>query len=62
MVLGKLPKMYSDEIVQKELKTNDTEKHSHAMVGYVDSDWAGDTAPRKSVTGIAIMFSGAVIA
>ena len=32
-----------------------------ALHAYVDSDWAGDTSHRKSVTGLAIMFAGAVI-
>lgn len=29
--------------------------------GYVDSDWAGDTTTRKSVSGIAFLLAGAVI-
>ena len=31
------------------------------MLGYVDSDWAGDTSHHKLVTRIAIMFAGDII-
>ena len=32
------------------------------LSGFADSDWAGDTIQRKSISGIAIMFAGGVIA
>jgi len=59
-----LPQMYSDPEMQKELLT-DTTRNSDlgtTMTAFVDSDWAGDTQHRKSITGLAVMFSGSVIA
>jgi len=31
-------------------------------MGYMDSDWAGDVSHRRSITGISMFYSGAVIA
>ena len=36
---------------------NDT----HEIIVFFDSDWAGDVRHRKSVTGIAVKFSGGVV-
>ena len=50
----------------------ETHKDNHDIVtqpggsgnleGLTDSDWAGDTAKRKSISGIIIMYAGGVIA
>ena len=56
-----LPTMYSDQVVQNEMFQHKTSDNTN-MLGFVDSDWAGDTAHRRSMTGIAIMFGGAVVA
>ena len=56
-----LPTMYSDMIIQKEIE-QDAKMRNEDMIAYVDSDWAGDTSHRKSITGIAVVFAGAVIA
>ena len=58
-----LPKMYSDETTQNELKEQPKLPNDlGTMFGYVDSDWAGDTSHRRSITGMAMMFGGAVVA
>ena len=36
--------------------------NSQELVGLVDSDWAGDTKKRKSLSGIIIMYAGGAIA
>ena len=60
---GELPKMYSDNVIKAELMNEElTPTNLQEMYGFVDSDWAGDTDHRKSITGIAIMFAGSVIA
>ena len=62
---GILPTMYSDtkecKEIESHMKNNDQEHNSH-LIGYVDSDWAGDVSHRRSITGIAIFYGGAVIA
>jgi len=58
-----LPKMYSDPEIQKELLIDKTSNSDlGTMTAFVDSDWAGDTQHRKSITGLAVMFAGSVIA
>ena len=61
-----LPKMYSDEKECNEIKLHMRENNQHKnnahLMGYVDSDWAGDVSHRRSITGIAIFYGGAVIA
>ena len=55
---GPLPKVYSDNynIDQSIHPTNAT-----TLQGMVDSDWAGDTNHRKSVSGIALTIAGGCI-
>jgi len=55
------PTMYSDPIVQKEMCKKEISENSK-LIGFVDSDWAGDTSHRRSMTGMAILFGGTVIA
>jgi len=58
-----LPYMHSDAIIQKEIQEYAHHKYENGkIIGFVDSDWAGDTSHRRSITGIAILFAGAVIA
>jgi len=57
-----LPIMYSDPIIQQELIKNEPSMENDKLTAYVDSDWAGDTSHRRSVTGMAVLFAGAVIA
>jgi len=58
-----LPQMYSDPEIQKELLSDKTcNSDLGTMTAFVDSDWAGDTQHRKSITGLAVMFAGSVIA
>ena len=62
---GILPAMYSDKRECDEINAHMT---THApniqnyLHGFVDSDWAGDVSHRRSITGIAIFYGGAVIA
>ena len=61
--IPEFPKMYSDSKIQSELTKDGTSINDIGkMIGFVDSDWAGDTQHRRSITGMAIMFGGAVIA
>jgi len=48
-----LPTMYSDNLTQKEL--NEELQHDQdKFTAFVDSDWAGDTSHRRSITGLAV--------
>mmetsp|Transcript_1212 Transcript_1212/g.1854 ORF Transcript_1212/g.1854 Transcript_1212/m.1854 type:complete len:275 (+) Transcript_1212:521-1345(+) len=52
---GYLPTLHADNhTLEVPLQQN--------LSGFVDSDWAGDTLQRKSISGIAIMMAGGVIA
>jgi len=63
MRTGTIPVMYSDKDTQKELYDDSLNiNNTSNMYSFVDSDWAGDTVHRKSITGIAVMFAGSVIA
>ena len=58
-----LPHVRPDE-AQNEQYTADSNPlkiPQHLTFSYVDSDWAANTKTRRSVSGIAIMFAGAVI-
>jgi len=52
-----LPRTHSDN------HTLQVHPHSYlpTLFGYVDSNWATDTAHRKSVTGIALLFAGGAV-
>ena len=63
MKSGETPVMYSDNEIIKELMEDSLNINNESnMFSFVDSDWAGDTVHRKSITGIAVMFAGSVIA
>ena len=54
---GELPSLHPDNhnLITKP-------NNSHHLVGLVDSDWAGDSIRRKSLSGIIIMYAGGAIA
>ncbi len=54
---GKLPTLHSDNY---KLQTKFDEQGN--LLGMADSDWAGDSIKRKSMTGIIIMLAGGAIA
>ena len=54
---GKLPKVKSDPYQYTVKSSNESDE----IIGYSDSDWAGDTSHRKSVSGIAVMYAGGVV-
>ena len=56
---GPLPTIRQDPYVRTEFPDN---TKPLIPFGFVDSDWASDTTHRRSVSGIAIMYGGAVIA
>jgi len=61
--LKPLPNMHNDAIIQKEILEDEHHNYDNGkMIGFVNSDWAGDTSHRRSITCIAILFVGAVIA
>jgi len=65
LIHGKLPKMYSEQKICDEVRLHEkdnSERTQNYLHGYVDSDWAGDVSHRRSITGIAIFFGGAVVA
>ena len=63
--MGTMPKVYSDE---KEImsvvnhKSKYKRKIDEDLVGFTDSDWAGDVEHRRSITGMAVFFGGSVVA
>ena len=58
-----MPNIFSDiGEYQKNVSVQDMQEKLRNMFGFVDSDWAGDTQHRHSITGIAIFLSGAVVA
>ena len=54
---GELPTLHSDNYKMQTAFDGDGK-----LIGLVDSDWAGDTVKRKSMTGIVIMLAGGAIA
>ena len=54
---GEIPKLHPDNHNIATKANNSTN-----LVGLVDSDWAGDTIKRKSISGIVIMYAGGAIA
>ena len=54
---GELPHLHSDNYTM-QTQPNATGK----LIGLVDSDWAGDSVKRKSMTGVIIMLAGGAIA
>lgn len=54
---GELPTLHHDNYTVSNEPTKNTE-----LAGLVDSDWASDTAKRKSISGIIIMLAGGAIA
>jgi len=54
---GELPTLHADNY-QLKTQLNNTGK----LIGLVDSDWAGDSIKRKSMTGVIIMLAGGAIA
>ena len=54
---GQVPKVKSDPYQF----TIESSNESHDIIGYSDSDWAGDISHRKSVSGIAVMYAGGVV-
>ena len=60
---GKMPTSLSDSNEHsKNIITHDEQEILNNMYGFCDSDWAGDSNHRHSVTGIAIFLAGAVVA
>jgi len=57
-----------DSLPEGDLPTLHADNHTLSatlhqdLTGFVDSDWAGDTIRRKSISGIAIMLAGGVVA
>ena len=61
----KQPSRYKDlpsHELPSEPFTNILKHNPKNAYGYADSDWAGDTKHRKSVSGMCIIYGGAVIA
>jgi len=54
---GEMPTTHSDNY-QLQTKFDETGK----LIGLADSDWAGDSVKRKSMTGIILMLAGGAIA
>ena len=60
---GTLPISFSD--IQENIKNiqvHDIQEIINNLYGFTDSDWAGDTSHRHSVTGIAVFLAGSVVA
>jgi len=54
---GELPTLHHDNY-----QLNTIAGDNGSLTGLVDSDWAGDTVKRKSLSGIVILFAGGAIA
>ena len=54
---GQKPTVKDDPYKPTMISTSD----STELIGFSDSDWAGDTRHRRSVTGVAVIYAGGVV-